>query len=237
MVQGEVPQVVVVAGDVRVEGRVTGNVVVVLGDVVLAKGARIDGDLVVLGGSVEGSNGVGRRTWVVGGQVSGRGAPAAWTFLRLGLWLVLSFLLVAFLPRGVRGVGEVVGQQPLATVAGGLGFLLVWLAMAVLVGVTVGGGMQLVFWALLSGVFVGVKVLGVIAFAWAIGRKLRAWLPPSLCGEFSRTGFAVAGLFLLSALPWVGPAIWVVVSVVGVGGVVVWALAWVPPAVREPARP
>jgi hypothetical protein len=54
----------VLAGPLTVSGRVHGSVVVVNGDAVLRPGARIDGDLLVVGGVVE-----GRGEGVVGGEV------------------------------------------------------------------------------------------------------------------------------------------------------------------------
>lgn len=239
VVRGEVPQVVVLAGDVRVEGRVTGNLVVLLGDVELAGSGKVDGDLVVLGGSVAGSGAVGGRTWVVGGRGPALGRPASWNLIRLGLWLVLSFLLVVAFPRGTRGVGGVLGEQPLAAVAGGLGFLLVWFAVAMFVGVAVGGGVQLLLWAFLSGVLVAVKAFGLVGLAWAVGSRLRGWLPVAFRGEFPRTGVAMASFVVLSWAPWVGPALWVVANVAGVGGATLWIMArgWLSHAVSQPSRP
>lgn len=239
VVRGEVPQVVVVAGDVRVEGRVAGNLVVVLGDVELTGGGRVDGDLVVLGGSVEGVCPVGGRTWVVGGTGPRAGAPGGWNLIRLGLWLLLAFALLAFYPQGVRVVGRGVEGQLVAAVASGLGFFLLWAALAILVGVTVAGGMQLVLWAALAGVLVGFKALGVVGLAWAIGTGLRVWLPTPLRGEFPRTGVALALLVILSWAPVVGPALWVLANLVGVGGATLWALARgrLPVPVGQPVRP
>nr|BAL56783.1 hypothetical protein HGMM_F42G09C09 [uncultured prokaryote] len=228
VVQGEVPQVLVVAGDVRVEGRVAGNVVVVLGDVVFGSGGRVDGDLVVLGGSVQGAGEVRGRSWVVGGQPPAGSTPLGWALVRLGLWLLVSFLLLAGLPRAVRHGAEVLAAKPLASLAAGLGFLLLWLSVAVFVGVTVSGPFALVLWAVLAAFLLGFKIFGVVGLAWVVGRRLRLWLPVGLRGEIPRTGLAVAGLVLLSLMPLVGTPFWLVANVVGVGG------TWLGFAVRWP---
>lgn len=218
VVRGEVPQVLVVAGDVRVEGRVTGNVVVVLGDVVLGEQGQVDGDLVVLGGSLQSSGTIRGKSWVVGGQPPEGLSALPWVLVRLGLWLVVSFLLVALFPRVVRGGAEVLAERPVWSGVSGLGLLLLWLSMAVLVGASAGGGLELMLWASLAVALLAVKALGLVALAWAVGRRLRLWLPTSLRGEIPRTGLAMAGLVLLSAIPWVGMPLWVVANVLAVGG-------------------
>ncbi|MFN3413315.1 MAG: hypothetical protein ACK42L_04555 [Thermoanaerobaculum sp.] len=218
VVRDEVPQVLVVAGDVRVEGRVAGNVVVVLGDVVLAQTGQVDGDLVVLGGSLKSSGTIRGKSWVVGGQPPEGLSALPWALVRLGLWLLLSFLLVALVPQVVRGGAEVLAERPVCSAVSGLGFLFLWLSVAVLVGASVRGGLALVLWALLALVLLVVKALGLVALAWAVGRRLRVWLPVSLRGEIPRTGLVLAGLVLLSAVPWVGMPLWAVANVLAVGG-------------------
>ncbi len=219
VVRGEVPQVLVVAGDVLVEGHVTGNVAVVLGDVVLGPGGRVDGDLVVLGGSVQGSGTVCGKTWVVGGRAPAGVTSWAWALARLGLWLVASFLCVALWPRAVRTCAGALEKNTLLSAVAALGFLLLWLAVAVAVGVTVRGGLALFLWGGLAVTFLGLKAVGLVGLAWVIGGRLRVWLPLSLRGEIPRTGVAMAGLVLFSWLPVVGMPFWVVVNLLGLGGV------------------
>ncbi|MEP6690722.1 MAG: polymer-forming cytoskeletal protein [Gemmatimonadaceae bacterium] len=56
--------VAVLEGPVTIAGRVTGRVLIVNGDVTLERGARIDGDLIVIGGRVSGQD-----VATIGGQV------------------------------------------------------------------------------------------------------------------------------------------------------------------------
>ncbi|MEP6620682.1 MAG: hypothetical protein ABJE47_15260 [bacterium] len=56
--------VAVLNGPVVIAGHVTGRVLAINADVLLRKGARIDGDLLVVGGEVEGSDGA-----VIGGEI------------------------------------------------------------------------------------------------------------------------------------------------------------------------
>lgn len=228
VVRGEVPQVLVVAGDVRVEGRVLGNVVVVLGDVVLGPQSQVEGDLVVFGGSVVGVGKVRGKSWVLGGRSPAGFTSWAWVLVRMGLWVLVSFFLVTFFPRTIRRGAEVLAARPMASLVSGLGFLLVWLSLAVLVGITVFGPLSLVLWAMLAVTFLGLKALGLGALAWVVGRGLRRWLPVSLRGEIPRTGLAMASVVLLSALPSLGAPLWVLANVLALGG------AWLGLAVGWP---
>src|SRR3954463_12100175 len=56
--------VAVLDGPLTVAGHVAGRVLAINSDVILARGARIDGDLLVVGGEVEGSEGA-----VIGGEL------------------------------------------------------------------------------------------------------------------------------------------------------------------------
>jgi hypothetical protein len=66
--------VAVLNGPLELAGHVTGRVLAINGDVILARGARIDGDLVVVGGDVDGRAGA-----VIGGEVRIYRAPLRYT--------------------------------------------------------------------------------------------------------------------------------------------------------------
>ena len=66
--------VAVLDGPLTVAGHVTGRVLAINSDVILARGARIDGDLLVVGGEVEGSEGA-----VIGGELRIYHAPLRYT--------------------------------------------------------------------------------------------------------------------------------------------------------------
>ena len=66
--------VAVLDGPLTVAGHVAGRVLAINSDVILARGARIDGDLLVVGGEVEGSEGA-----VIGGELRIYHAPLRYT--------------------------------------------------------------------------------------------------------------------------------------------------------------
>jgi len=219
--------VVAVLGDVFVSSEVVGDVVAVGGDVELAPGALVRGDVVALGGSVFGGGSATGR--VVG--LGGLGAPAhasrlagsvAWglALVRVGLWVIVGSLLLLFFPRIVRGTGELVVRRPWQTPLIGILALMVWLVtvmFALAVTTTpLGAGCLL----LAVGLLLLAKLLGIVGFAWLIGRAGVRALPIAWRGELPRTGIALLVMTALSALPVLGGSLWLVVNVVGIGAVV-----------------
>jgi cytoskeletal protein CcmA (bactofilin family) len=69
-----VGDVAVLDGPLTIAGHITGRVLAINSDVILARGARIDGDLLVVGGEVEGSEGA-----VIGGELRIYHAPLRYT--------------------------------------------------------------------------------------------------------------------------------------------------------------
>jgi hypothetical protein len=63
-------------------------------------------------------------------------------------------------------------------------------------------------------------MVGVVGVAWVLGKAAVPALPPAWRGELPRTGIATLVLTVLSAVPLLGAAVWLVVNVVGVGAVV-----------------
>jgi len=219
VVREPVDQVLVVAGDVRVEGRVTGNVLVVFGDVELSPQAVVEGDLVILGGSALGEGKVQGKTLVLGGQ-----GASSWSlrFVRLGFWLLVSFLLLALAPLSLRRVGKLCGQGPGRNLLGGLAFVLSWLAVAMLLPLLLPSLWWPAVWLVLAGGLLLAKAFGLVGVAWALGKLLRPALPKALRAEFPRTGLGMALLSALSLIPAVGEGFWVLVGLWGLGGVVRW---------------
>lgn len=62
-------RVVVMRGDLRVEGRVTGNVTVGAGDLAVARGARVEGDVRVAGGTLRNDGQILGDAYVAGGTL------------------------------------------------------------------------------------------------------------------------------------------------------------------------
>jgi hypothetical protein len=75
---------------------------------------------------------------------------------------------------------------------------------------------------LLAGVAVLLiaKVLGLLAVAWLLGWGLRLTLPVAWRGEIARTGIAMFVLAAVGVVPLLGPVVWLVANVAGVGAMV-----------------
>jgi hypothetical protein len=221
--------VVAVLGDVVVSSEVVGDVVAVGGDVELATGAVVRGDVVALGGSAFGSGkatgrvvGLGSLGFGGRGYTSRPAGSVAWGLglLRVGLWVIVGSLLLLLVPRAVRGTGEQALRQLWQTPVIGVLGLLVWFVTVVLaLGVTatpLGAGCLLLAVALL----LLAKFVGVVGVAWVLGRAAIPALPAAWRGELPRTGIAILVLAVLSAIPFLGAAVWLIVNVLGVGAVV-----------------
>jgi hypothetical protein len=235
VVREQAPEVVVVAGDVVLQGRVAGNVVVVFGDLILAPGAVVEGDAVVLGGSASGEGEVRGRKVVVGGSGSSGAGRWGLALLRFGFWSLASFAALLLLPRVVRRSGAACRAAAGASLAAGVGVGAFWLGSAVLGGVLLPGVLLPAFWAAWAVGLLGLKVVGVVGAAWSCGKALRLALPTPLRGEFPRTWVGAVLLVAFSLLPVVGEGVWVLANLLGLGAVARVLLAqlvptWLPGA-------
>ena len=222
--------VVALLADVRVSSEIVGDVVAIGGDVELAAGASVHGDVVSLGGRVSGPGTVSGRVAVMGGAgLPGFGTLAASRgsvsvlglgLLRAGVWLTLGSLVILALPRNVRTVGLRLASAPLRSPVIGVLALLVWLALVVLALAVTDSPLGVAFLLVAVAVLLAVKLAGVVAIAWAAGRAVAGYLPPALRGELARTGTALVALSFVALVPVVGPALWLAANVVGIGAVV-----------------
>ena len=220
--------VVAVAGTVRVASEVQGDVVALLGDVELAAGTRVRGDVVALGGRVSGPGHADGR--VVGftalretSRAPGDPASLGLALMRAGGWVVLVTLLALAVPLTVRRAADGLARPARAAAVGAFS-LAVWLAVMVLALAAATTPVGVI--AALAGValLLAVKLVGIAGLAWLGGRALGRLLPGPLRGEVARTGLAMLVLASLALLPVVGELLWVTAGVVGIGGVVsAWA--------------
>ena len=233
--------VVALLADVTVSSEVAGDVVAVGGDVELRQGAAVRGDVVALGGEVRGAGRVAGRRVALAGLAAGalsRGAPSrlAWgaEMLRVGAWVVLGSLLVLLRPVLVRSIGRRLGELRWRAPLVGALAILVWLVVALLALALAATplGVGCVFVAV--GAFLLVKLAGIAGVAWAVGNGLLSRLPARWRGELARTGIALVLLAALSVLPVLGPAAWLLVTIVGIGAGVSEALQRRPFALLVP---
>ena len=235
LVDGEArSNVAAVNGNVRIRGRVGGDITVVGGDVLLGSRARVSGDVFVLGGRIEASQGA---------RIEGRSAAypsvsSAWLTLlegpSLGLepwspvvvgaklallaaWLALALVLLATSGRQVLSTSESVAREPFRNFFVGLTAVLAIVLTAlfftsfaaVIVGIP-----MLVLVVLLALLL---KLWGMVAVFHALGswtgsRVLRHRILPA--------NGTVLGLLLLGGLklvPWVGTWVWTIATLIAVG--------------------
>ncbi len=227
--------VVALRADVRVTSEVVGDVVAVGGNVELAPGASVRGDVVAFGGRVAGPGAVSGRVASGGGlgpagggglagargSVSGLGLG----LLRAGVWLTLGSLMILALPGRVRGAGVQLAASPLRSAAVGALALLVWLALVVLALAVTDSPLGVAFVLLAVALLLAAKLAGVVAVAWVVGRAAAPRLPVPLRGEMARTGTALLALTLFALVPVVGPVVWLAANLIGIGAVAAAVLA------------
>ncbi len=240
-VGGEVVgSVVATVGDVRVTGGVRGHVVVLRGDAVLAGDGRVDGDVLAVGGTVRFEGGA-TAARSVGGVVRSLDAleaafvselktsPVAgasfspllvsFRIFLLFLWLVAGLAFLRFAPRRLDAAAALVPGR--AVLLGALG------ASAVLTGLLLAAGLLLVLPAAAGLVLsAGVVALLYVAKLWglsavflALGRRLlrNASRGGALFGDPAALASGLVSLGLVSLVPALGPLVWSVVSLVGIG--------------------
>ena len=235
IVAGEVlTDVAALDGSVDVSGRVTGDVVVLRGDVRLAPTARIGGDVFVVGGSVRAAHGA----HVGGRMVSYPTASHAWLTLlegpSIGLgfasrlvlgtklalvaaWAALLLLFFAASGRQVLETADGVRREPFRSFFVGL----TGVVSLVLTG--------LFFSAFARGIIgvpllVLVVLLALILKLWgmvAVFHALGDWLSRRvLRRRFRPLNAATLGLLVLGAvkfLPWFGVMAWTMATLIGIG--------------------
>ena len=222
--------VYIIGGRITIAGQVSGDVSVIGGQLYLTPGAEIGGDLNIGGGTVERAPSA-----MVRGQVnygSGIEIPiemererrppgdAILQSLVSGLLLgILAWLGARFLPRPIARVSETTMRHPL--VSGSLGILaaVVGLVLLVMMAFTI--------------ILIPVTILGlllalfIVVYAWiAYGSALGHWLAQRLPWSLSPplAAFMGALLFMLATgilelLPVVGPTLSLLISVIGIGAV------------------
>ena len=222
-----VTTLVIIAGDVKLHGRVTGNVLVLGGDVALESGAQVNGTLQLIGGQVSGNIGqiahlqVSNRWQIVPAVVKLVMHPysSVWstdkitgfqfTALRFVLLLIMYLLIVAVFPKPVNAVSTLFAHRP-------IGSILFSLLMLAVIPLTL---------ALLTVSIVGVPFM-LLALAFL--------LPLALCGKaaiFLTLGstlfsgrlrplasiFGYILYFMATSLPHIDWITFLIVNAIGIG--------------------
>lgn len=234
-----VREVVVVLGDLKLDGIVTDDLVVVLGDVTLGPNARVEREMVVVGGKVDmdpaatvgGERYIfsrdfgldwmpGLKSWLRNGLLLGRPLPPqsglGWSMAG-GLFL-LCLLLTLLMPGAAKaGVGALERRPVSSFFSGLLGFLLCGPLILLLI-VSVVGVVAIPF--LLGGMLLAILVGQAVLFQYAgrqVGHQVGlAFLRQPLIALF--VGAAI--FFLLYMVPVLGIMVWGLAVTVGFGAVV-----------------
>jgi hypothetical protein len=228
-------RVVAVLGNVRLESRVAGDVIVWGGDVSFGPQGEVLGNLSVFGGEVRPEP--GGRSLPVRGTVSTPGTllrlyleelhRAPWetpvraslfTGLRLialSAWLAVSLLLLYFFGSPFARAAASADQDFTGSLlAGALGVLSLFLGAAAALALL--PAVLSVPLALAVGVIgVAAKVFGMGALFLLLGQKLTKNVAPARRPAALAAGFAL--LAAVSLLPLVGAVVWGAASVVAVG--------------------
>ena len=217
---------VLIAGSARLQGSVTGNVLVIGGNVELVPGARVNGTLHLIGGEVTGDMEgiadfqVNNRWQMVPAAVKlvmhphafwGTYKQTSWqlTLIKFGLFVIMYLLVVTIFPRPVNAVSALLTHRPV----GSIFFSILMLVVIPLI------------LALLTFSIVGVPfmLLGLCAL-----------LPLAICGKaaiFLTLGgtlfsgrlkplaviFGYLLYFMATALPYIDWITFLIINTIGIG--------------------
>lgn len=235
IVAGEVlTDVAALEGSVDVSGRVTGDIVVLRGDVRLASTARVGGDVFVVGGTVRTAGGA----QVGGRMVSYPTASSAWLTLlegpSLGLgfasrlvlgaklaliaaWAALLLLFFAASGRQVVETADGVRREPFRSFFVGLTGIVSLVLTGLFFSVFARGVIGVPLLVLVVLLAMVLKLWGMVAVFYALGDWLSRRI---LRRRFRPLNAATLGLLVLGAvkfLPWFGVMAWTTATLIGIG--------------------
>lgn len=253
--------VVVIGGTATIHGRITGELVVVLGQVHLGPEAEVRRDLTIVGGSLEadplavvkgnrvviGANAafpgnLAFRNWSSQGFTTGlmmaRPFPHqyVWSWVAAGIAFLIYLVIAVLFPRQIQASVNAIEQKPANVFATGLlSFMLFGPALLLLVLTVV--GIIVVPFAILA--FIVAFFFGKVAVYRYAGQQLGSQLGSSLLQKPLVALAAGVLLFcLVYAVPVVGLIAWGLVASLGVGAVLVAFFSRSPskaaPAVASP---
>ena len=217
---------VVIAGNVALKGRVTGNVLIIGGDIELTSTSQVNGTLHVIGGHVTGNiEGVANLEvnndwqmvpaavrlvmqphifWGISKQANFR-----LTFVKFGLFLLMYLLTVALFPKPINTISELFGRRPISSII--FGILILAIIPILLVGLTL-SIVGVPFMLLIFSLLIPLSICGKAAIFLTLGGTLFSgrWKP--LAVIFSYTLY-----FMATALPYIDWMMFLIVNATGTG--------------------
>jgi hypothetical protein len=227
-------RVISVLGDVRVDARVAGDVIVWGGDVAFGPAGSVGGNLSVFGGKIvpppSGELPVlgtvstpgtllnvylaemYRTPWETGARAA---AFRGLRLIGLSVWLAGTLLLLYLFGSAAARAALCAQEQWSGALLAGVTTVLSFLLAAAAALALLPAGLAIPIALFVAGLAVGAKVFGMVALFLLLGQKLLKTVSPARRPAALAAGFAVLGG--LSLLPFVGPVVWSAASVVAVG--------------------
>jgi hypothetical protein len=221
-IAGSVTGLVMVDGTATLAGGTVGSVVVVSGTLDLGEGSTVLGDVSQVNGTIVRS----------GGTIGGETRDLAMGFATLGIFvgaialmvwvglgvatLIAALLLATFAGQQIRKTTYLMGREPVIVTVLGLASLAIIpivavLAMATVVGIPLGLGILLVAWPALA--FLGYVVGAIRIGEWLLSRR-GGHVPAPRPHMDALVGLVIA--FVVGIIPFVTA----IISIVGTGAVI-----------------
>ncbi|MGZ6193200.1 MAG: hypothetical protein ACXWME_10990 [Syntrophales bacterium] len=228
----KVHNVLVVGGQITVEGAVENYVTAIWGSVVLAKTAVVGGNVFCLGGIIVRGKGAevrGSVTEINSNDISQAVTNAlseewegwSWIFavismsIFLGL-LIITVVTVLLIPKPVRLISAAIMENPIKVTVWGIGGLVLIVPLAVLLAISVIG---IVLIPLEMTIVLCAALIGFISVSQLVGRKLFAVLKRNDQSMMRESVWGLIILWLIGWIPYVGWMVKVCAIVLGLGGV------------------
>ena len=217
---------IIIAGNAKLEGRVTGNVLVLGGNVELASSAQVNGTLHLIGGEVTGNIEkvanlrVSHRWQMIPAAVELVMHPRAlWEIrkemdlrlmlVKFVLFLLMYLLVVTIFPRPVNAVSEMLTYQPIGSILfSALMLVVIPLIFALLTLSMIG----IPFMLLGVSVLLPLAICGKAAIFLTLGGTLFSGRLKPLAAIF---GYIL--YFMATALPYIDWVTFLVVNTLGIG--------------------
>lgn len=228
----KVHNVLVIGGQVTVDGVVENNIAALGGSVVLTRTAVVRGNVFALGGIVVRGRGAevhGNVTEINADDISTAIANAlseewegwSWIFAIVSVAIFLGVLLltvitVFLIPKPVRLIASAVKGKPFKVTIWGLAGLVVVVPLAVLLAVSVVG---IVLIPLEMAIVLCAVLIGFISVSQLVGQKLFTILKKQDQSLMRETIWGLIILWLIGWIPYVGWMVKVCAIVLGLGGV------------------
>lgn len=218
---------VIIAGNAKLHGSVTGNVLALGGDVELGSGAHVNGTLHLIGGHVTGNlEGIANLQVSNGWQIvpavvkllmhpyssiwaNDRVTGFQFTIVRFVILLIMYLMIVAVFPKPVNAISTLLAHRPIGSILFSLLMLVVMPLILVLLTVSIVG---VPFMLLALSLLLPLAVCGKAAIFLTLGSTLFSGRLRPLASIF---GYIL--YFMATSLPYIDWITFLVVNTIGIG--------------------